>query len=460
MKAATIFHLAIGLLIISSFVSCVPLPPPNAAGGDVVYQDVDEPYSREELAQMLAPIALYPDALLSQILMASTYPYEVIEADHWVESNRRFTGEALDVALLDMDWDPSVKTLCHFPPILDLMSDRYNETINLGNAFLAQENEVMDVVQELRAEAYVRGNLATSSRQRVIVQQKIIVIEPADPRIIYVPYYDPAHIYGPWSHPGHLPHYWAPPGVSIGIGISYWPGLHFGFVHGFWSHFDWHRHSIQIEAHKRPNFVKQDHWRVEAGRWQHDPRHRQGVSYRGEATARRYGQVSSHPREGRRDTHSFPGRRDEDRVERDHQERGQSGLMQNMRGVAERAKQEQAEREQKAREQAERARVEKQKKEREQAARVKQRQEARAKKEKAEREQKAREQAERARVEKQKKEHEQPTRAKREQAEQEKKDQEQNDQEQHDQTKDSQPKNEGAPDNPVAKILKIIKGQK
>ena len=117
MKAATIFHLAIGLFIISSFVSCVPMPPPDAAGGDIVYQDADEPYSREELAQMLAPIALYPDALLSQILMASTYPIEVIEADRWVENNQQLTGEAIDAALLDMDWDPSVKTLCHFPPI-------------------------------------------------------------------------------------------------------------------------------------------------------------------------------------------------------------------------------------------------------------------------------------------------------------------------------------------------------
>ncbi|MCP4257009.1 MAG: DUF3300 domain-containing protein [Planctomycetes bacterium] len=194
-----------------------------------------EKYSREELSQMLAPIALYPDALLSQVLMASTYPIEVIEADRWVRKDPDLKGEALDTALLDKDWDPSVKAICHFPSILALMSERITETTNLGNAFLAQEAEVMDMVQEMRAKAYEQGNLTTTSKQKVIVEKETIIIEPADPRVIYVPYYDPFYIYGPWWYPAYPPYYWGPPGVRIGIGVSYWPGLYFGFAYGTWS---------------------------------------------------------------------------------------------------------------------------------------------------------------------------------------------------------------------------------
>ncbi|MBN1844012.1 MAG: DUF3300 domain-containing protein, partial [Deltaproteobacteria bacterium] len=134
MKAATIFHLALGLLIVSFF----SLPPQSLAQ-DSDYLEPSEKYSREELAQMFAPIALYPDALLSQVLMASTYPIEVVEADRWVKRNPERKGEALDAMLLDKDWDPSVKAMCHFPSILALMSERITGTTNLGNAFLAQE---------------------------------------------------------------------------------------------------------------------------------------------------------------------------------------------------------------------------------------------------------------------------------------------------------------------------------
>jgi len=253
MKLATIIHLALGLLIISFF----SLPPQSLAQ-DSDYLEPSEKYSREELTQMLAPIALYPDALLSQVLMASTYPIEVIEAERWVKSNPKLKGEALDAALLEKDWDPSVKAICHFPSILALMSERITETTNLGNVFLAQEAEVMDMVQELRAKAYAQGNLTTTTEQKVIVEKKTIVIEPTDPRVIYVPYYDPFYIYGPWWYPAYPPYYWRPPGVSIGIGISYRPGVYFGFAFGTWSYFDWHHHYIFIDVHKRPRYIRND----------------------------------------------------------------------------------------------------------------------------------------------------------------------------------------------------------
>jgi hypothetical protein len=310
MKAATIFHLALGLLITSLF----SLPPQSLAQ-DSDYSEPSEKYSREELAQMLAPVALYPDALLSQVLMASTYPIEVIEADRWVKRNPERKGEVLDMALLDKDWDPSVKAICHFPSILALMSERITETTSLGNAFLAQEAEVMDMVQELRAKAYAQGNLPSTSKQKVIVEKKTIIIEPADPRVIYVPYYDPVYIYGPWWYPAYPPYYWGPPGVSIGIGISYWPGFYFGFAFGTWSYFDWHQHYIFIDVHRRPTYVRNDRWISKPGRWYHVPMHRRGVAYRDKSTARKYGQYpySYRSRDFQRDTRGFPELRDWDR---------------------------------------------------------------------------------------------------------------------------------------------------
>jgi hypothetical protein len=222
-------------------------------------------------------------------------------------------GEALDTALLDKDWDPSVKAICHFPSILALMSERISETTNLGNAFLAQEAEVMDVVQELRAKAYAQGNLTTTSQQKIIAQNGTIVIEPADPRVIYVPYYDPFYIYGPWWYPAYPPYYWGPPGVSIGMGISYWPGFYFGFAFGSWSYFDWPHHYIFIDVHKRPRYVRNGLWISKPGRWYHAPVHRRGVAYRDKSTARKYGQYPYRSRDFQRDTRGFPALRDQDR---------------------------------------------------------------------------------------------------------------------------------------------------
>jgi len=321
MKAVNIIHPVIGLCIIFFLASCLALAPRPAgaqengypASGDPAdgYQESDGPepaaiYSREELVQMLAPIALYPDVLLSQILMASTYPIEVIEADRWVKRNPGFEGEALDNALLVEDWDPSVKAVSHFPNILALMSERITETTNLGNAFLAQEDEVLDVVQELRANAYAHGNLTTTSEQKVIVEKQTIIIQPANPRVIYVPYYDSFNIYGPWRYPAYPPYYWGPPGVTVGFGISYWPGFHFGFAFGSWSYFDWHTRVIFIDVHQRPRFVRHERWIVDSGRWYHAPRHRRGAAYRDKYTARKYGQYPGRVREFRRDTRGFP----------------------------------------------------------------------------------------------------------------------------------------------------------
>ncbi len=220
---------------------------------------------------MLAPIALYPDTVLSQILMAATYPIEIVEADRWIKKNPELMGKALDAALLDKDWSPSVTAICHFPAILALMSERIAETTKLGNAFLAQEAEVMDMIQELRVKAYAEGNLVTTPQHKVIAERETIIIQPVDPNVINVPYYDPFAIYGPWWYPAYPPYYWGPPGVSIRGRMSYWPGLYLGFEFGTWSYFDWHRHYIYIDAHRRPIFVRQDRWIDQPGRWRHVP---------------------------------------------------------------------------------------------------------------------------------------------------------------------------------------------
>ncbi len=331
MKITTIIHPTIRLFVIPLFISFLILPLQQAQAQESGYLENSEKYSREELAQMLAPIALYPDALLSQVLMASTYPIEVIEADRWIKKNPNLRGEALDDALLDEDWDPSVKAVCHFPALLALMSEKIGETTNLGNAFLAQEAEVMDMVQELRAKAYAQGNLTTTSEQKVVVEKQTIVIEPANPRVIYLPYYDPYSIYGPWWYPAYPPYYWGPSTVSIGLGVSYWHGFSFGFSFGSWSYIDWPRRYIFIDVHKRPRFVRHDRWIVKPGRWHHAPSHRRGVVYRDRSTAMKYGQYPHRTRDFGRYTRGAPEHRDRirdrdrsgsDRIKMDRKERG------------------------------------------------------------------------------------------------------------------------------------------
>ena len=263
-------------------------------------------YSQEELAQLLAPIALYPDPLLSQILMAATYPLEVIEADRWLRHNPGLQGAALDGVLLQQDWDPSVEALCHFPDLLALMSERISETTSLGNAFLAQQGEVMDMIQRLRARAYAEGTLRSNARQQVIVDNGMIRIEPIDPRVVYVPYYDPLAVYGSWWYPAYPPYYWGPPGVYLGVGFGYWPAVYFGFTYGSWCSFDWSRRIIHIDTRHRPRYVRQDRWHEHHGRWEHAPRHRRGVAYRDRETARRYGQVPHREEIFRRDIRGFP----------------------------------------------------------------------------------------------------------------------------------------------------------
>ena len=171
-------------------------------------------FSKEQLEQIVAPIALHPDPLISQILMASTYPLEIVEAGRWVKANPGLKDKALEEALKAQDWDPSVKSLCGFPDVLKQMDENLDWTQDLGDAFLAQKVELMDTIQRMRGKAYDAGNLKTTEQQ-VVTQQpdKIIVVQPADPEVIYVPTYSPTVVYGGWSYPTYYypPMYYPPP---------------------------------------------------------------------------------------------------------------------------------------------------------------------------------------------------------------------------------------------------------
>lgn len=312
MKAFSIVNRSVSLLII--LLLAMPLPG-LAQGGEGVHQSAS--FTKEQLAQMLAPIALYPDALLSQILMASTYPLEVVEAERWVSKNGGLKGDALDQALLDKDWDPSVKSLCHFPSILGAMSEKISQTTRLGDAFLAQQDDVMDMVQELRAKAQAQGTLRSTAEQKVVVEKEAIIIESTSPEVIYVPSYDPFYAYGPWWYPAYPPYYWWPVPVIYGPGISFWPGIFVGISIGSWSYFDWHGHYIHRDWHKAHKFHHHRGDRGDRDRWHHDTEHRRGVAYRDRATAHKFGQAPERSRESRREMRGFPERGTTDRQTRE-----------------------------------------------------------------------------------------------------------------------------------------------
>ncbi len=180
-------------------------------------QAQDANFSKQQLDQMLAPIALYPDDLLTNVLMASTYPLDVVQAARWRKegANSKLKGDKLAKALEAKDWDPSIKALVQFPDVLESMSEKLEWTQKLGDAFLAQQDEVMDQIQYLRNKADDTGHLKSSKQQTVTKEANdVIVIEPASSDVVYVPVYEPSVVYGPWWYPEYPPYYWPYPGAA------------------------------------------------------------------------------------------------------------------------------------------------------------------------------------------------------------------------------------------------------
>ena len=276
-------------------------------------------FAQEQLDQMLAPIALYPDELLVQVLMAATYPLEVAQAAQWVQVNAGLNGDQLAIALEQQNWDPSVKSLVNFPSVLQMMSDRLDWTQQLGDAFLGQEEQVMATVQQLRLRARQQGNLVTTNEQSVMVDPETqqIIIEPVAPQVIYVPVYDPMVVYGPWWWPAYRPYFYHPRGVVVGGGIiGFGLGIRIGVPWGYaWGGFNWHRHDVVVNVHRNVqinNHIDRNRYvsHVTAsssgqGTWKHDPGHRQGVAYRTPSVAEQYGRGPRPGTESRRDYRGF-----------------------------------------------------------------------------------------------------------------------------------------------------------
>jgi uncharacterized membrane protein YgcG len=212
-------------------------------------------FKQEELEQLLAPIALYPDSLLTQILMASTYPLEVVQADRWAKQNKSMKGDALAKALEAQPWDPSVKSLVNFPDVLTMMSDKLDVTQKIGDAFLAQQKDVMNTIQKLRAKAQASGNLKTTKEQVVKVEKEVIIIEPASPQVIYVPTYNPAVVYGTWAYPAYPPYPYYPPGyAAAGAAFSFAAGAAVGAAWGYaWGHSNWNSGSVNVNVNQNAN---------------------------------------------------------------------------------------------------------------------------------------------------------------------------------------------------------------
>jgi hypothetical protein len=258
---------------------------------------IEEKLSEGQIEQLAAPIALYPDPLLTQVLMASTYPLEVVEAARWSHDNSMVKGQALQDAMQAQSWDPSVKALTAVPQTLQMMSGKLDWTQQLGDAFLAQQQDVLDAVQKLRAQAEAAGNLQSTPQQRVMTEasaagsasasgRQPIVIEPVDPGVYYVPVYDPAVAYGAWSYPAYPPFYWSPPGFVASNVVSFAAGVAAGAA--IWGGCDWWQHHVIINVN-RFNTFNRTTINVTNDIWIHNPAHRGNVPYRNASVAERFG---------------------------------------------------------------------------------------------------------------------------------------------------------------------------
>ena len=265
-------------------------------------------FKQEELEQILAPIALHPDPLISQILMAATYPLEVALAERWARQNASLKGDALTAALEKQDWDPSVKSLVNFPQVLTMMSEKLDWTQRVGDAFLADQKKVLDTIQSLRAKAQASGNLKTTKEQTVIVEEKIIKIEPANPQVVYVPTYNPTVVYGAWPYPAYPPYYYYPPGYVASSMFAFGAGVAMSAAWGYaWGSCNWGGGDVDVDVNRNTNInnnINRDQAKQKLqergqlnqkgqGKWQHNPEHRKGVSYRDQGTAQKFNRAST-----------------------------------------------------------------------------------------------------------------------------------------------------------------------
>jgi hypothetical protein len=267
----------------------------------------------DQLDSLVAPIALYPDPLLAQVLAASTYPLEIVQLQQWLQKHPDLKGQALTDAVQKEDWDPSVQAMSAFPDLVKQLFDGIKWTTDLGNAFLAQQSDVMDAVQRMRKKAQDAGNLKSTEQQKVetkVVETKtVVVIQQANPQVVYVPSYNPVVVYGPPIYP-YPPIYYPPPSYyAAGVAIAFGVGLAVGsYYRGGWGYnCGWGRSNVNINinnnyvSHYNKNNINRGNINtgninrpstLPAGggnNWQHNPQHRGGAPYSNKATATQYG---------------------------------------------------------------------------------------------------------------------------------------------------------------------------
>src|ERR1700756_270870 len=239
----------------------------------------------EQLEALVAPIALYPDALLANMLAAATYPLEVVEADRWIKDDKNLKGDALAAEAAKKGWDDSVKALTATPSVLDMMSDKLDWTKSLGDAMLAQQADLMDAIQRLREKARANNKLSSTKQQKVTVKQQegkqAIVIEQTNPSEVYVPYYEPATVYGDWPYADYPPYYFGYPSyIGAGViaaGVAFGTAWAIGRWGNYWGGgFNWGNRNVYVNH--RTNNV-----------WNHNPAHRQGVRYNNASVQQRFG---------------------------------------------------------------------------------------------------------------------------------------------------------------------------
>jgi len=283
-----------------ALVFAIALSAPHALHAE----DAEKPFKKEELDQMLAPIALYPDDLLTNVLVGATYPLEIVQAARWRKepANAKLKGAALEKALESKDWDPSVKSLTQVPDVLQTMSDKLDWTQKLGDAFLAQQDDVMEEIQLLRRKADETGSLKTNKQQKVSKKENYIVIEPASPDVIYVPVYQPTVVYGSWWYPSYPPYYWyyGRPASAFVSGFFWGAGIAVAANIWDWGRCDWGRRDIDINVNKY-NKINANRKQVTSNKWQHDPKHRGSVPYRDKGSREKFGKAGDKQANLRRD---------------------------------------------------------------------------------------------------------------------------------------------------------------
>ena len=254
----------------------------------------------DQLDSLVAPIALYPDPLLAQTLAASTYPLEIVQLQQWLEKNPKLKDKELADAVAKQPWDPSVQAMAALPDVVKRLADDIQWTTDLGNAFLAQQSDVMDAVQRMRKKAQDKGNLKSSEQQKVetktVENKTVIVVEQADPQVVYVPSYNPTVVYGApvYAYP---PIYYPPPGYyAAGMAVSFGVGMAMGAMwSGGWGWgAGWGSNNVQINNYNNFNRNANINRSANVNRsgsanWSHNPQHRGGAPYRDQATANKFG---------------------------------------------------------------------------------------------------------------------------------------------------------------------------